>query len=380
MAMNTSRIMCIAYFLRRMTPITFLVISISFSFFLFLKAPSRGPRYCDGIEVVPRTLNVRSSFRNVCSFDVSQERVSVEHFPFLLVHLGTDEKTFPDYAFLFTIKQIITWNPGAEIHMILSRNSARRSKNYSINGSVKIWIAEDIPFSPSHLHFLQTTQLEGLSFRHGFWRAAAERLYFVLDFLIMMDINEIIHLENDNMIYFETKVLVPKLRKLYLGLAALPLSHLEDGFRATAGLLYVGCRNSLRKLLENVNPDSNDMCMLGTYTREVGDHDSDFLPVIFPGSISFPYFSKNFEVLGGLFDAAPHGQFLGGLDPYHKIWSGRGFVNKIAPYRTDEFVYKWDVDAISKLGRFYITKPNSNSTAALFQIHVHSKDLAPFLS
>jgi hypothetical protein len=80
------------------------------------------------------------------------------------------------------------------------------------------------------------------------------------------------------------------------------------------------------------------------------------------------------DIFKGVWDAAPYGQYIGGIDPRNGE-SAPGFVNQNCAFRSDEFTYSWE----SKEGLRYpvISK---GSSWPLYSLHVHSKELAKYKS
>jgi hypothetical protein len=227
------------------------------------------------------------------------------------------------------------------------------------------------------------------AFRGGFWRATAERLFVVADLLAAIGADEALHLENDNLVYFRAQDLLPALRALYPGLAATPVADDgADGFRVTAGILYIAHRAALDDFLRALRPSAgaNEMCMLGVYARLFGPAGVGFLPVLPPEDAHrLPDFTVHVAELGGVFDAAAHGMYLGGTDPWHKpgtgFAGGKGFIHHHVPYRVDNYEYEWRVDAATNLRRVYLHKRGSAQPwQPLFLLHIHCKDLAAFAS
>jgi hypothetical protein len=77
-----------------------------------------------------------------------------------------------------------------------------------------------------------------------------------------------------------------------------------------------------------------------------------------------------------VFDAAAHGQYLGGEDPRNGP-RGPGFVNQDAEFRADQFMYTWRKDAAERLYPLIIDKDGKEWPIA--NLHIHSKRLKDFI-
>ena len=352
--------------------------------------PLRGPRYCGGVEVLraDATAPLPPPPRPLVAALADAQPLPPP--PFVFVHVGDDASIFPDFV-AAAIAQVVAWNPDTHVHLVVARRFLDRASVANATATrgarVRAWAAEDVPRTPLHDRFLRESSMD-TAFRGGFWRATAERLFVVADLLVAIGADEALHLENDNLIYFRAQDLLPALRALYPGLAATPMTYDANGFRVTAGFLYISRRAALDDFLSAVRPSegANEMCMLGTYARFFGPSGVGFLPVLpLDDAHRLPDFTLHSDVLGGLFDAAAHGQYLGGSDPWHKpgggFSGGKGFVNTHVPYRVDEYEYEWRDDAATNLRRVFLRKRGSvRAWQPLFVLHIHCKDLASFAS
>jgi len=333
-------------------------------------------------------------------FSHSQELsfIQSQKTPLFFIHIGDDPDFFPDYIYS-AVRQGAIWNPFSPIHVIIPRSHEFRESIINLTRDfeqmLQIWFIEDLAVTDIHARFNDETKHEIGGFRSGFWRFTTERLFLLLDAMVMLKINECIHLENDNLLYVRIDSILPTLRREYPGLAVEP----HGSILCTAGFLYVQQVSALRALLLYMTdfPATDEMQSLARFRDQTNSTVIGLLPVISPAdclSINITMFSSNFYSLGGLFDAAPHGQYIGGPDPRNNV-GGPGFVNTATglPYRVDDFEYRWKIDTATNLGRFYIHRLHrvsksdgcaSSSEIAewypLFQLHVHSKDLLNFVS
>jgi hypothetical protein len=121
------------------------------------------------------------------------------------------------------------WNPSERIVFV-----AEEKHRASMTSICEFVPLESVPCGMKRRAFQERCVLDS-KFRGGFWKYSTERLFVLEDYLDFAGINECIHLENDNMIYFSVESMLPTLRKEYSGLAA---PYLGKG-EMTFGILYV---------------------------------------------------------------------------------------------------------------------------------------------
>jgi len=198
--------------------------------------------------------------------------------------------------------------------------------------------------SLNHVKFMDNTKLDS-EWRGGFWRATTERLFILEDWMRWKGIKECLHLENDVMLYTDISALVPTLRLTSAGLST----------------TFQG---------QGVRQDQIRMCFSILYCRS--------LPTAPPGatlvSETFRDWYEN-TAFPCIFDAAAHGQYLGGIDPIHS-GAGVSFVNRDTDYRSDQFLYGWAVDSAQR--RYPTLVDKVGKIWPIANLHVHSKRLDDF--
>jgi hypothetical protein len=341
------------------------------------------------------------------------QAASSAHPPLILVHLGEDAALFPPYL-PDTIRQALRWNPRMAVHVLVSRAFARGGSPLDAllcsphtedrdfwRARVTLTAVEDLPANPRLAAFRATSRLNA-EWRGGFWRYAAERLFILDAALELLQVNEAFHMENDNVLYVGLAGLLPRLRQQYSGLALTGLS--ED--LATAGFLYINHRAALKRLLDFVlerksGKETMEMQHLSNFAAQEPAQ-MGMLPVAplaaARGNISAALRHRvggdegALLALGGYFDSAAHGQWLGGTDPRN---GGGGAVahydNAQALFSVRALAYKWEVDPATGLRRPYaaLAADASSGSAAengtsiwlpIYHLHIHSKAVSLFAS
>jgi hypothetical protein len=284
--------------------------------------------------------------------------------PIVFIHIGGAP---PDYARI-AVRQARRWNPSAPIVVIASEVP---SCGYGVEES---WIEiSTIAHTPEHVKFQSTTGLD-MSFRGGFWRFTTERLFVLHDWMTATGTTECLHLENDIMLYRDISEILPTLRAA--GTLAAP-AHGAD----TMCFSIMYCGGPLTEFLFTLatgHSSVNEM-QRGAEFWEDNPELCSFLPVVpssatlRPTAIRARYENPAFSYV---FDAAAHGQYLGGEDPRNGP-RGPGFINMDAEFRTDQFVYTWRKDAAERLYPLLIDKDGREWPIA--NLHIHSKALEKFI-
>ena len=285
---------------------------------------------------------------------------------FVFVHVGPE---VPAYA-AEAVRQVRLFNTEADIYMLAEQE---------VEGAV--WVPlHSLERSEAHEEFLARTPLV------GFWRYATERFFYLEEFVKRGGLREVIHLENDVMVYFEGKELLESFRKCCkerLGAV------FDNDRRCIPGLVYVPEAAVLARLTkflaQEAGSGKNDMELLALFEG------AEPLPVVPPEygksywlrSLSGltakdpSFFSRHAAAFASLFDAAALGQYLGGIDPIHPGGGKAGFVNESALYNPSFFHYEWVVD---EGGRKVPFLHFEGKRWRINNLHIHSKNLAAFSS
>ncbi len=92
-----------------------------------------------------------------------------------------------------------------------------------------------------HEEFQKKTKLDDKS-REGFWRYTSERFLYLNDFINQFQLNNVFHLEYDNMLYVDLEELLPIFENKYSGIGA-TFDNDQDVFRALSILqILMPCR------------------------------------------------------------------------------------------------------------------------------------------
>jgi len=209
----------------------------------------------------------------------------------------------------------------------------------------------------------------------NFWSVTLQRLFILEQIMLENDYNDIIHLENDNLIYVNPNEFIGSLQQEYVNCIAInPLTEKLS----TASFIYIPNYKSIKRvndmiinylsLGENELKKINDYCMVNEMLllKMVERLNSSFIKYL-------PALPKDINKLNLLFDPASYGQFLGGT-PFHNP----GFTDE--SHYIGQQINNWNISALFKES-LPIVSENINGISRDFRLvnlHIHSKRLSDF--
>ncbi len=290
-----------------------------------------------------------------------------ENIPLIFIHINSAP---PEYARI-AVTQARRWNPDTPIIFLAS------DKPEGGYGMDEEWVSiADIPLTPEHKRFQETTLLDA-TFRKGFWRYTTERLFVLEDWMRWKGVRECLHMEYDNILYRSIEEIAPTLKRESRGLSVTYHGKNQVCF----SILYC---NNVEKLTQFLfflaasRSRTNEMERGGEYWLE-NMEEYPVLPTVPPGTeLTSELYRSWYEnpAFPWVFDAAAHGQFMGGDDPRNGGPSGP-YVNMHVDYRTDRLKYIWKVDAVCR--RFPVIVDNGGKEWPIVNLHIHCKRLEDFI-
>ena len=299
------------------------------------------------------------------------------------VHLGDSVP-----AFIYEqLRQMRLFNPSVPAFLILN-SRAQFDRNLLDSLGVTVVRKEAIRKCENHRNFIVRKSCDPRYWKI-FWRSSSERFFLIESFLKACGLRSVVHLENDVLLYVGIDKLLPILVSSYGHLALT----MDGDRRCIPGFVYIHDEKSLSCMNEFVTRIPvwhryNDMQSLGAFMREMGPAACDSLPVV-PDCYrqlfglmnqlgekgESGYFDRRYRDFGGVFDAAALGQYLGGVDSGFAK-DTRGFVNETAVYDPRNFKLTWRL-----VDNLWVPCGEIGTERfSVFNLHIHSKNLAPFMS
>lgn len=274
---------------------------------------------------------------------------------FVLVHVGPPPPSYMQDC----VRQIRRYNPHGVICVISDSPRAAWAEAYVQ------WI---IPYETQTSKKYKASCHVDKAFRDGFWFHAMMRLFVVYDFMELTGATEVIHMEYDNLIYFHAD----EVWKPLINMACTRL----DNNRCLANIMLIRNASYLRDFIHYVidNPSSqNEMQVLSDFqskSRLMFILPTSPVPSLVSDDLHSHMDTYNHRVI---FDAAPLGQFIGGVDARNMPGDTTGFMSEAIPW--PELKPDWIQWNEQKEPFFHF--PNM-CPCRIMNLHIHSKNLSRF--
>lgn len=218
--------------------------------------------------------------------------------------------------------------------------------------------------------FINNSNLDK-NFRDGFWVLSSARFFYIYECMKKYNIEDVVHLENDVLVYYNCDCLKDKLEqdKLYI-----PFDSFE---RNIASIVYIPNHLLFKTILDDYDLGQNDMFNFSRIRKNI-NHIENF-PIFITDHLQneeYKYVTKNFDRFGYVFDAAAIGQYLGGVDPRNASHDTIGFVNETCIVKYDAYKFVWNL--VDNIARPIIIV--NNESYPIFNLHIHCKNLEKFTS
>lgn len=207
------------------------------------------------------------------------------------------------------------------------------------------------------------------TFRNGFWELTSYRFAALYEYMKHHNINNIIHIENDVLIYKNVdNINFHNMNKLLLTM--------DSKNRCIPGLMFIPTNKILKKCLDLFNPSLNDMQNFSNCYYTLSDC-IDTLPIFLEDNKNdvTKMITKNFKYYDAIFDAAAIGQYLGGIDPRNKSGDTRGFINETCIVDYSKYTFIWKNENNKKIPYIIV----DNKEYPVLNLHIHCKDLKIYI-
>ena len=313
------------------------------------------------------------------SEQMSSKQMSSEQTAFVLVFIGPMRSYMRD-----CLMQIRLWNKQTPIYLCVTDSVENRA---IIDGYAEflptIVFLDQLTETESHARFHQT--FTELSF-NGFWKYTMERFFYVEECMTAFGLQNVFHLEFDNLIYFNADELSSVCVKDRVQIPS------DNDDRFIAGICFVPTAAMLTPINQYFAMHArnrNEMIVLMDCYR-TDPNLLEGLPVIMPEYahtlkpidgvlVASPSrLSATTARYGGLFDAAAIGQYIGGVDTIHIAGNSDGFVTPHSAFQVDKLQYQWRRH--HELWRLYASADLESEWYPLYNLHIHNKNLYRWLS
>jgi len=283
------------------------------------------------------------------------------------------------------IKQLLYFN-NKNIYIISNTYHKNLLKKHNLLNKIKFFHENDFIKDKKHITFLNRTSLDKKWFE-SFWLKTTERFFFVNTLAEKLKLNNIFHIETDNLIYGNLDKLTRIVEKKFNYLFTLVNKNLSY-----ANILYFNSyketNNFVKFIYKNHNSfffkkNLNDMELITAFYKKYKNKRNSTFPVSTREillnnklSIKDRTYYKNYDIFKGVFDAAPIGQIIDGLD--NKIHKFKGpYINKKYFMNSSHLDIKFLIVNKKKLPFIIV---NKNLKIPILNIHFHSKNLKKFTS
>ncbi len=272
----------------------------------------------------------------------------------VFVHLGNS----PPPSIFTSMKQARFLNQDCDIYLLTDKGGylyfQTGHEKFFADEYITLIDAGQLPITEEHATFHNINQLD------GFWSYATERFFSLFDFIKAQNLIDIVHLENDSMLYLDLDELYPLFKKFDTRLAA-PFQSLKGCIPC---FVFIKDSESLAYLIEHILSEMgnyhgtnayiaiNDMQTLASFYVKFGGDYLTPLPTLMPEYALYHHKRKslfspdNFTPLKFLsqnsslftdyiFDAAGLGIFLNSKKQIH-------FRSLFTPHF---FSYSWGEDS-----------------------------------
>jgi hypothetical protein len=263
-------------------------------------------------------------------------------------------------SYIFDNIQHLKHHDNSDITVITDKKFNTLFENVGIN---IINIEDLIP------DYINVVSRSNNTFRNGFWELTSYRFTALYEYMKQHNINNIIHIENDVLIYKNIDTInFHNMNKLLLTM--------DSKNRCIPGLMFIPTNEVLKKCLDLFNTSLNDMQNFSNCYYTLSDC-IDTLPIFLEDNKNdvTKMITKNFKYYDSIFDAAAIGQYLGGIDPRNKSGDTRGFINETCVIDYSKYTFIWKTENDKKFPYIVV----NNNEYPIVNLHIHCKDLKMFI-
>lgn len=222
--------------------------------------------------------------------------------------------------------------------------------------------------------------VEGLKGRERLFVYAFERFFVLYQWLLRCKAEDILFLELDNLLYDDPCIWEESFRQK-------DMAFMIDNYdRCASGICYIKNQDILHEFtkccIRYISETDisqkfmTEMQALDAFWKQEPDR-VQLLPTHWPSPSVPPETYENYARYHTLFDAAAIGIYFGGVDPYHTnglICTGLRSIWSFLDYTAYQF--EWREDAKGRMIPYVL----HDTWIRINNLHIHSKNLTPYLS
>ena len=236
---------------------------------------------------------------------------------------------------------------------------------------IEFFAIDDIPRGETSVSFEKQSTLDKV-FRDGFWYQTSNRFMVLSDYMRLTGIQNVVHIENDYVLYFDPSDKFEAFNE-FSDFAA-PL----DRIRAIPGIVWIKNSTIAEKLAAYIarNPHRDDMFSVGEFCLTSKEIEAKPLPTIPKewgerNGLDLNRYSQGIDLFGGIFDAAAIGQYIGGIHWMNNPTDTTFFQNESSDLQLEDLTFSWGVSN----GIRYPILGAKNEMVKVLGVHAHSKNL-----
>jgi hypothetical protein len=233
----------------------------------------------------------------------------------------------------------------------------------------KVFLVESESIIDSYNFYNNTTLNK--NFRNGFWTLTSQRLFYIYETMKKYNLENVIHIENDVLLYYDIDILMNNLDTNYI---YMPFDSFQ---RNILSIIYIPNHTIWKKILDNYDFNKNDMenFLQIKHKTKLIEH----FPIFhydYAITNEEKFVSQNYHNFNMIFDAAAIGQYIGGVDPRNINADTVGFVNETCVIKYNKYNIVWkEIDNIKKP----FLEINKEVLVPIFNLHIHCKNLIKFI-
>lgn len=301
-----------------------------------------------------------------------------DNYSIVFIHIGEELPSYLETS----LTQARAFNKTCPIILVANQSALDNYPLRDIDAKITTIACESLKKTKNHIDFQKSNTLQG-----GFWRNCSERFLYLDDLMNDYGLQNVFHLEYDNMLYVNLGEILPVFLNQYKGIAAT----FDNDQRCIPGFIFIPNKEKIDLLakcfVKYTQSSYNDMQVIAIFKKQSDDNTIDHLPIVSREYVNneemiSPYkhipkdkykYCLNVELFGSIFDAAAIGQYLGGTH----VTPTPGFINESCVFNPSQLTYEWLIDGEGRKVPFACY---ANKKYRINNLHIHSKNLSAFSS